>query len=777
MKLKLTLFSILFSLSCTIIAQSIYRMNNVPIYQGTKQLKSPFTGGLNSCIVNQMDMNNDGKKDLVIVQQVGTSLGRIQTFVQQANGEHIYAPRYEAFFPKKGNYIFFLADFNEDKLEDLVVQTESYFLLHYAKRTNDSTFQFDFYDTLEYTSYDPLIGTTSISTLNKYMPVFRDLDWDGDIDIVYVTRSNYRYHYKNFKKELGLPANQNLWKGENQYYGFNTHTFDPLQIKAGVFSQMVRFTPRPTDPILEPRHDEFQMFWDLDVNNDSLYDVISYSENQRNAPLGLNIGKKDSAYLVNGDTYFPSYSKSIKTIMPIGFWLDLDNDNRRDIITSFLIERDNSGMISLADKYFNDDIAVLSQYKNIGKRTVKDAVSNTYHDSFAWITDSFIANETIDVGTCSQPCFYDYNADSLVDLLIPNLLKRDSWEVASIAYYKNIGSKQQPQYKFITNDLFGYKAKNRANIKLATADLNNDGKEDLLITSYDRVSFGAFSSNPNTTIKFELYYNNGFELFTKEDLNIYYDGNYGRSNICFYDVDKDGLNDMFVGDIYHLKYYRNRGTSTSPKFDTILCDSVINNLDIFEYSYPFHYFPAVWKNPTDNKEYLLFAYDFYGGAVGKALIDTQRLNNNRSLTIADKNIFANYSINYSPTINLKDITNDGKMELAFGNYAGGIQLFSLDSLTGTKDPPPPPSSIVGNRNDWNNIQIYPIPAHNSLTIELPIVSNATLQLYQIDGRMIQQLNIKYKEMDFDISHLNKGVYWLKIIDEKLGEKSFRIIKE
>ena len=754
-------------------AQELFRMNNVPVFHGSKQLINPFTGGMNSCMVNQMDLNNDTIQDLVVVHQYGTRAGRIQTFIQKPSGTYVYEPRYEAFFPKKNSYPFTLKDLNEDKIEDLIIQTESYFLIHYGKKTNDTVFQFDFYDSVEYTSYDPLFGRQQLIALNKYAPVFEDLDSDGDIDIVYVNRSNQRWYYKNYKKELGLPANENVWRSDNKFYGqFCFLDFNPLKIKEGCEAKMAKGeTPPHKDPILKPRHDEFQMFWNIDVDGDKLFDVVAYSENQRNAPLGVNIGTKDSAYIRHTDTYFPSYSaRPIKTMMPIGFWYDVNNDKVNDILTSFLIERDNSG-VQIAQKLFNDDIKTIHHYRNVGKRKVLDPVSYTYHDSFQFISDDFLANETIDVGTGSAPVFYNYDRDSLIDLLIPNIMKRDSWEIGYITYYRNIGNKKQPIYKLESDDLFQYKSKNRANIKLAVGDLNGDKQDDLLVTSFDRNLSGPFATQAYIPIMAEMYFikvgAGGQFLYTTENLSLEYEEKYGRSNICIHDVDKDGKSDIFVGDLYNLKYYRNISSDSLPKFSKPSCDSVINPLSLVHPDYipfSFQYHPAVWTDPKDGKDYILFAYQNIVGKVGKALIDTQKLNNNQSLIIKEehKDLYPNYSINQYPTLALKDVTDDGKAEIIFGNYAGGVQMFSIDSLTGIKDPPPPPSSIVVASENLN-FSIYPNPSSDFINMAgLDENKDYSLHIFSMDGRLILQNEKLNKLNTIDISSLSTGIYWIKI---------------
>jgi hypothetical protein len=784
-------FSILVFQQFSLLAQDLFRMNNIPVLHGSKQLLNPFTGGMNSSIVNQMDLNNDGLKDLVVVHIVDVNANRIQPYIQKPNGDYIYSPRYEAFFPKEFSNLFILHDLNEDNIDDLIVKTSTYFLIHYSKRINDSTFQFDFYDSLEYTSYDPSYGLQQLTSINKYQPIFEDLDSDGDVDMVYVNRTgNNRWYYKNYKKELGLPANQNLWKSDNICYGlfrFGSGDFFPLKYSEGSCKAMAKgITPPYKDPILTPRHDQYQMFWNIDVNGDKLYDVVTYSENQRNSPLGINVGSKDSAYIVNSDVYFPSYTKPIGLMMPIGFWYDLNNDKAKDILVSSLIERDVTG-VQISQKLFNDDINTIHHYKNVGKRKIIDTKTMTYHDSFVFMTDSFLAKETIDVGTGSAPVFYNYDRDSLIDLLIPNIMKRDSWEIGYITYYKNIGNKKQPIYKLEDTDLFRYKSKNRANIKLAVGDLNGDKQDDLLITSYDRLEYGPFAREGNANIIGEIYYHQsapgGAFFYTTENLSLDTEGKYGRSNICIYDVDKDGKSDLFVGDIYSIKYYRNVGTNVTPLYSKASCDTVINPLDIVDLntlpSFAPYYQPAVWKDPKDKKEYLIFAYEHYRGKVGKALIDTQKLNNNRPLILEDKNksIYDNYSFNILPSIAIKDITNDSLDEIVFGNYAGGVQIFSIDSLTGVKDPPRPPSSIAS-LSSYGKFRIIPNPSQDFIRLEgLENRGDYKLYIFSVDGRLVL-VNNKYNPLEIlDISQLNTGIYWVKLYHDKLGENTVKLQKQ
>ena len=123
------------------------------------------------------------------------------------------------------------------------------------------------------------------------------------------------------------------------------------------------------------------------------------------------------------------------------------------------------------------------------------------------------------------------------------------------------------------------------------------------------------------------------------------------------------------------------------------------------------------------------------------------------------------------------VTDDGREEIMFGNYAGGVQIFSIDSLTGVKDPPPPPSAIA-TVNSIGKFSVYPNPSQDF--IQLTGLENRldySLYIFSIDGRLVL-VNEKFNSQEtLDISYLNSGIYWLKIRHDKLGENAIKIHKQ
>lgn len=78
------------------------------------------------------------------------------------------------------------------------------------------------------------------------------------------------------------------------------------------------------------------------------------------------------------------------------------------------------------------------------------------------------------------------------------------------------------------------------------------------------------------------------------------------------------------------------------------------------------------------------------------------------------------------------------------------------------------SAIVASDNSWavNPITIYPNPAQNTVTIEIPTkMQNAIVHIYNSLGQL-QVETTGYLAKNLDISHLSKGIYSLKIQTEE-----------
>src|SRR5688572_4454033 len=79
------------------------------------ELELPWAGGLNAAHYNTMDLNGDGKNDLVLFDRMAD---KILTFINSEN-KYQYAPEFEIFFPEEITNWFLLRDYNCDGKNDI----------------------------------------------------------------------------------------------------------------------------------------------------------------------------------------------------------------------------------------------------------------------------------------------------------------------------------------------------------------------------------------------------------------------------------------------------------------------------------------------------------------------------------------------------------------------------------------------------------------------------------------------------------------------------------
>ncbi|MCX7996095.1 MAG: T9SS type A sorting domain-containing protein, partial [candidate division WOR-3 bacterium] len=95
-------------------------------------------------------------------------------------------------------------------------------------------------------------------------------------------------------------------------------------------------------------------------------------------------------------------------------------------------------------------------------------------------------------------------------------------------------------------------------------------------------------------------------------------------------------------------------------------------------------------------------------------------------------------------------------------------VFYIKRPTGIEEPTNPPDQIANNIYH-PNLEIYPNPAYDKLTIHyvLPERSMVNLSLYDVSGRLIETMvnGVKgsgYHQKTLKISHLPQGVYFIRL---------------
>lgn len=163
----------------------------------------------------------------------------------------------------------------------------------------------------------------------------------------------------------------------------------------------------------------------------------------------------------------------------------------------------------------------------------------------------------VKVSGLANPVFVDIDNDGLVDCFIGS--------TGGIVYfYKNIGTVNDPKFEIQSpsqNPLHTVRYANFDFVNAAFADIDNDGDLDCLIT--DAAGNEAYYINAGTKER---------PLFEKVAANqdpFRFLANTQIKGVSFFDWNKDGLVDLFVGN----KMYKNIGSKTNPVFQPVKDDS------------------------------------------------------------------------------------------------------------------------------------------------------------------------------------------------------------
>src|SRR5262245_49641511 len=115
--MKLVLPFLLFVFPLCSQAQFTYVLDHeIPVQdESGNVLSMAWVGGLNASQYNTMDLNDDGKEDLVLFDRMAD---KVLTFLNQDNTYH-YAPAYESFFPTEITNWLLLRDHNCDGKKDI----------------------------------------------------------------------------------------------------------------------------------------------------------------------------------------------------------------------------------------------------------------------------------------------------------------------------------------------------------------------------------------------------------------------------------------------------------------------------------------------------------------------------------------------------------------------------------------------------------------------------------------------------------------------------------
>ena len=702
----LTFFSIFTTYSFAQI--SVNRDTSVDVYESNTKYKSPWVGGMNSVQFNEIDLNLDGVNDLITFDRSGNKLN---TFIKK-NNEYVFAPKFRKNFPKIKDWCL-TADYNCDGKLDLFTYSTGGIAVYLNVSSTDLEFSLE-------TSL--LLSNYGSSNLNIFVspvdiPAITDVDYDGDLDILtFSILGGFIEYHRNLSIEQNGNCDSLIFNFEDAcwgdcYEGLNSYVLNCTNCQCAPLTNQNFKQPHAGSTILA-----------IDIDNDNDKDLILGDILYNNLNLLINGGSNQNALVTSVDSIFPknylSTSQVDLPMFPAAFYIDVNNDNIKDLVVS-----PNSTTLSGTE---NKQSSWL--YINSGTNTQLD---------LSLSTKDFLQSEMIDLGDGSYPSFFDYNSDGLMDLVVGNYGYHNTGNdpTSSLALFENIGTNSNPSFNLVDRNWQNISSIN-LNINLVKpalnlypcfGDLDGDNDKDMIIGDADgKLHF--FENDGNIPSNFSLSSPNFFQI----DI-----GSFATPFI--YDVNKDGLNDLIVGEqIGIINYFPNRGTINSAIFDTIIEN--FGNVDIED-----SVISTGYSSPKiidiNNKIYLisgsfsgnLYAFEINSIDSSFAPIDIG-LNN-----LWDGSITA---------VDFTDLNNDFKLDVIVGNKSGGLTYYNSDSL------------LTNTNNLLNNELIfYPNPTKNNFTI----VSNSlgNVELYNTHGILILKKTKRSDKLRISLKNISNGIYYLK----------------
>ncbi len=707
MKLRFGIMA--FFLLCSLVGKA---QQNIDIQVKTIEntLVFPWAGGLNACQFGRMDLDGDGRKDLLVFDRHGN---RLLTFLNQgATGEikYNYAPEYAKRFPKLTDWAVF-ADYDGDGREDIFTYSQGWAGMKVYRNISAEQIDFELVVSPYLTSWQGG-GEVNLIATNADYPAITDLDGDGDLDILtFGVLGTFIEKHRNMSVELYGTRDSLLFEKTDYCWGrvAESEETNEMYLDTCLFGKSLIVSK-----------DDFRhrgaTFAVRDLTGNGLPDLLLADDDYPNLVFLKNGGTPDNALMVSQETHFPENDPIRLFSMPVPFFTDIDNDGVDDLLVSpfdpnpMACEGQNSVWL----------------YLNRGTNKNPD---------FQLYTKSFLQDQMLDVGTGAFPVFVDTDGDGLSDLVVGNVGDLDSTyylydnlqthRTAQLYLYKNLGTAQNPVFQLFDNDFGALKSLKQTGLVPTFGDLDDDGRNEMIV--------GTAQGN---LMLFDL----DFSLLDDDFLHF---GN-AWSAPCLFDVDGDGTLDLVVGDASgKLTYYQGVKQGSNTHFQLIT--DFWGQIDVCDHatSYFGYSVPNFFKVGGD----VLLAV---GSEQGKVFLF-------KDLSLNPGSVFTDISSRWSDYVcafenrfglrcasALADLNGDGTLEMVVGNFGGGLELMN--------------GNIVVNQGveeiEKTVFRVFPNPAQGRITIE----GTGRLTITNLLGQTVLTKEINGTER----IELPRGIWFVKL---------------
>jgi len=362
--------------------------------------------------------------------------------------------------------------------------------------------------------------------------------------------------------------------------------------------------------------------------------------------------------------------------------------------------------------------------------------TSTAIPAYDFLKNNFIQDQMIDLGENAVPAFADLDNDGDQDMLVSSFLSFETLGFrTALQYYENVGSTTQPSFELNNEDFSGISVLNLANIKPSFYDIDGDGNLDLV-----------FAATQLQTGRSGIYHLTNGELELLLELR----NNFPNlENYKIFDINNDDLFDILVGGASgNLMYYRNNGSTEEPSF--ILEEDAFYGLD----RSTFRRYPAIEIADLDANGQLDMVIGDFSGNLS---FYPDFLNNLQNPTEGVSKLFRSEegdSITNNVGARLVPVAvnlfNTDRPMLAIGTGAGGIQLLRN---TEAADNPALESPFI----------VYPNPVERKESVYIRSSELLAFEVISASGGIIYtNLIVRPNQiLEIPTTNLTEGLYLIR----------------
>ena len=697
--------------------------------------QNPWAGGLNACQFGRMDLDGDGKKDLIVFDRYGD---RLLCFLNRGSKgviDYQLTHVYDSCFPVLSGWVVF-ADYDGDGREDLFTFSKGWAGIKvYQNVSLGDHVGFELVISPYLTSWQGG-GEVNILATEADYPAILDMDGDGDLDILtFGVMGVFLEKHRNLSVErfgcfdsLVFERTDPCWghvgeSEENNLMYLDTCLFGYGMVVPGGFSRHRGATVTIRD-----------------LTGDGLLDLILADVDYPGLTLLVNGGDASEALMVSQDTDFPHQQPVHLFSMPVPFFTDVDNDGVEDLLVSPFDP----------DPMASEGWGSVWLYLNRGTDAVPD---------FRLHTRSFLQEQMIDLGTGAYPVLTDWDGDGLLDLMMGTIGRIDStWyhygnlqthRMAQLAWLKNVGTSTAPAFQPMDSPPLKVNPDHAMGLVPAFGDLDGDGLQECLIGTAEG--------------RLLLYGHDGNLL---DDDFLQYDKLWSAP--CFFDVDQDGMMDLVVGNVTgKITFYKGKAEGRRQKteggnFFGSMFEWITDfwgRVDVRDYSssYDGYSVPSFFY---DGDQLFLCV----GSESGKLFLfegvtaDGETVFEEASEHWHDLAPAMPASFGMRSSAAVADLNSDERLEVVVGNFSGGLQLYNADI--------PVYHMGIEEHQEKEEIMIFPNPTSSLIHIISKWDDLKQVTIMDLYGRVCEDRLVEGDSVELSLTDVAPGVYLLRLTTER-----------